>query len=422
MDQLNRRNMDPREIRIESYDYVLPADRIATHPLPVRDDARLLVYRGGIIAEDIYRNAGRYLPEDALMVFNDTRVLSARIPFRKPSGGAIEVFLLGPAAEKPGGMAELLTTTGQAECVCMVGGVSKWKPGQVLERSFGTDADIRLYASLLGKTVDGYLIRFEWSPADRYFSEILSLAGEVPLPPYLNRMAEKEDRTRYQTVYAREEGSVAAPTAGLHFTEDVFADLDRRGIGRGFVTLHVGAGTFRPVKAERMSDHVMHEEFLDVSKALIMRLRTHPGPVYAVGTTSLRTLESLYWMGRRIILEGVANQDIMHEVGQWEPYDQLAEGHPEPDRSAALDALIEWMNINGKDRILTKTGLLIAPGYRFRMVEGLFTNFHQPSSTLLLLVAAMAGPGWRDIYEHALANGYRFLSYGDGSLIHRQEP
>lgn len=413
--------MDPREIRIETYEYELPADRIASHPLPVRDDARLMVYRGGIIAEDIYRNAGAYLPQDALMIFNDTRVLSARIPFRKPSGGAIEVFLLGPAADMPGGMAALLTSTGNVECVCMVGGASKWKPGQVLERSFGPASDLRLTASMLGKTEDGYRIRFDWSPSHHCFSELLSLAGEVPLPPYLNRTADETDRTRYQTVYAREEGSVAAPTAGLHFTEDVFADLDRRGIDRGFVTLHVGAGTFRPVKAARMSDHVMHEEFIDVSQTLIKRLRAHSGPVYAVGTTSLRTLESIYWMGRRIHGHGAARLDVVPEVEQWEPYEPVADMASEPDRTAVLDALIEWMTIHGKDRVVTKTGLLIAPGYQFRMAEGLFTNFHQPSSTLLLLVAAMAGPGWRDMYEHALAHGYRFLSYGDGSLIHRQE-
>jgi S-adenosylmethionine:tRNA ribosyltransferase-isomerase len=411
--------MDPRDIRIESYDYVLPADRIASHPLPMRDDARLLVYRRGIIAEDIYRNAGRYLPANALMVFNDTRVLSARIPFRKPSGGAIEVFLLGPSADSRGGMSELLTSTGMAECICMVGGASKWKPGQVLERNFGPASDLRLSASMIGKTEDGYLIRFEWSPAGCCFSELLALAGEVPLPPYLHRTAEETDRTRYQTVYAKAEGSVAAPTAGLHFTEEVFADLDSRGIRRGFVTLHVGAGTFRPVKAERMSGHVMHEEYIDVSKELLMQLRMHAGPVYAVGTTSIRTLESLYWMGRRLHAAGAAKHDPIPEVGQWEPYD-MPPGEPSvTGRDDALDALIEWMDAQGRDRVVTKTGLLIAPGYRFRIVDGLFTNFHQPSSTLLLLVASIAGPGWRDMYEHALANGYRFLSYGDGSLIHR---
>ena len=410
--------MDPRDIRIESYAYVLPEDRIAAHPLPSRDDARLLVYRDGIIAEDNYRNAGRYIPAGTLMVFNDTRVLSARIPFRKPSGGAIEVFLLGPARDKPGGMGELLSATGAAECLCMVGGASKWKPGQVLERWFGPDSDLLLRASMTGKSNEGYLIRFEWTPADHCFSELLTLAGEIPLPPYLNRRAVEADRTRYQTVYAREEGSVAAPTAGLHFTEEVFADLDRRGIGRDFVTLHVGAGTFRPVKADRMSDHIMHEEYMDVSRDLIRRLRGHEGPLYAVGTTSIRTLESLYWIGRRLIEAGIDGFEAAPEVGQWDPYATVQPGAA-PDRNAALDALLSWMEARGKDRVVTKTGLLIAPGYRFRMVDGLFTNFHQPASTLLLLVAAIAGPGWRTMYEHALANGYRFLSYGDGSLIHR---
>ena len=413
--------MDPRDIRIESYAYELPEERIAAHPLPLRDDARLLVYRDGIIAEDTYRHAGRYIPAGALMVFNDTRVLSARIPFRKPSGGAIEVFLLGPAADRPGGMGELLSSTGAAECVCMVGGASKWKQGQVLERSFDPARNLRLRASMTRRTDEGYLIRFEWTPADRCFSELLALAGEIPLPPYLNRTAEEADRTRYQTVYAREEGSVAAPTAGLHFTEEVFADLDRRGIGRAFVTLHVGAGTFRPVKADRMSDHIMHEEYMDVSRDLIGQLRAHKGPVYAVGTTSIRTLESLYWIGRRLIMDGPDGYASAPEVGQWDPYDAVLTG-TEPGRDRALDALMAWMDARARDRVMTKTGLLIAPGYRFRMVDGLFTNFHQPASTLLLLVAAIAGPGWRAMYEHALTNGYRFLSYGDGSLIHRVDP
>jgi len=411
--------MDPREIRIEDFQYDLPADRIAAHPLPVRHDARMLVYRGGMVAEDVYRNAGAYLPSGSMLVFNDTRVLSARIPFRKPSGGAIEVFVLGPGADKPGGMSELLAALGSATCICMVGGASKWKPGQVLERAFGPYSDLVLKATQIGRTKDSYLIRFDWTPVDRCFSELLALAGEIPLPPYLNRAAEEADRTRYQTVYAREEGSVAAPTAGLHFTEEVFADLDRRSITRAFVTLHVGAGTFRPVKSEQMSGHVMHEEYIDVSKEFLRRLRDHSGPVYAVGTTSLRTLESLYWIGRRLHTEGVAAHDTIPEVGQWEPYDTATDASLKKDD--ALDALISWLDVRGRDRVVTKTGLLIAPGYQFRIVDGLFTNFHQPASTLLLLVAAIAGPGWREIYAHALAQGYRFLSYGDGSLIHRQD-
>lgn len=411
--------MDPREIRIEDYYYELPADRIAAHPLPVRHDARMLVYRGEILAEDVYRNAGVYLPAGSMLVFNDTRVLSARIPFRKPSGGAIEVFVLGPAANEPGGMSELLACVGSAICICMVGGASKWKPGQVLERAFGTDPELVLKASQIGSTKDGYLIRFDWSPADRCFSELLALAGEIPLPPYLNRAVEDSDRTRYQTVYAREEGSVAAPTAGLHFTDEVFADLDRRGMTRAFVTLHVGAGTFRPVKSEQMSGHVMHEEYIDVTKEFLHRLRNHSGPVYAVGTTSLRTLESLYWIGRRLYSDGLALHDSIPETGQWEAYDTATDAPVKKDD--ALDALISWLDAKGRDRVVTKTGLLVAPGYLFRIVDGLFTNFHQPSSTLLLLVAAMAGPGWREIYAYALSHGYRFLSYGDGSLIHRHD-
>jgi S-adenosylmethionine:tRNA ribosyltransferase-isomerase len=408
--------MNPRDIRIDTYSYDLPSERIASHPLPRRDDAWLLVYRDGIIAEDIYRNAAQYLPEDALLVFNDTRVLSARIPFRKPTGGAIEVFLLGPDEADAGGMAELLTSAGSVECLCMVGGASKWKDGMLLDRDFGTGHGLRLTAGLLGKREDGYLVRFEWTPADRNFSEVLALAGEVPLPPYLNRSAEVSDKTRYQTVYAREDGSVAAPTAGLHFTPEVFEDLNKRGIPHDFVTLHVGAGTFRPVKAHRMAEHQMHEEYIDVSKGFIDRMMTHPGPIYAVGTTSLRTLESLYWIGVRLLKEGASPDGPLPEVGQWDPYDQSSEDLP--GTQAAISALSDWFETTGRDRLVTRTGLLIAPGYRFRVAKGLFTNFHQPVSTLLLLVAAMAGEGWREIYNHALANDYRFLSYGDGSLIH----
>jgi S-adenosylmethionine:tRNA ribosyltransferase-isomerase len=408
--------MNPRDIRIDEYSYELPPERIAAHPLPRRDDARLLIYRNGIIAEDIYRNAARHLPGDALLVFNDTRVLSARIPFRKPSGGAIEVFLLGPNETQAGGMAELLTSVGTAECICMVGGASKWKDGMLLERVFGSGGGLRLTAGLLGKRADGYLVRFEWSPADRNFSEVLALAGEIPLPPYLNRSVEVSDKTRYQTVYAREDGSVAAPTAGLHFTGEVFEDLDQRGIPHAFVTLHVGAGTFRPVKAHRMAEHQMHEEYIDVSKDFIDRMLKHEGPIYAVGTTSLRTLESLYWIGVRLMTAGFWQDGSLPEVGQWDPYDH---GLKElPGMYESISALYKWMETSGRDRLVTRTGLLIAPGYRFRVAKGLFTNFHQPASTLLLLVAAMAGEGWREIYHHALENGYRFLSYGDGSLIH----
>lgn len=408
--------MNPRDIRIEAYTYDLPSERIAAHPLPNRDDARLMVYREGIIAEDTYRNAAQYLPEDAMLVFNDTRVLSARIPFRKPTGGAIEVFLLGPGGMHTGGMAELLTSVGSAECICMVGGASKWKDGIRLERDLGVEGGLRLSAVLRGKREDGYLVRFEWTPADRNFSDVLALAGEIPLPPYLNRSAELSDKTRYQTVYAREDGSVAAPTAGLHFTPKVFEDLTQRGIRHGFVTLHVGAGTFRPVKASRMAEHQMHEEYIDVSLDFISGMLTHSGPFYAVGTTSLRTLESLYWIGLRLMTEGMPQDGRMPEVGQWDPYDQPSDQLP--GMREAISALSKWMVATGRDRLITRTGLLIAPGYRFRVASGLFTNFHQPASTLLLLVASMAGEGWRDIYDHALASGYRFLSYGDGSLIH----
>lgn len=407
--------MDPKSIRIADYSYTLPPECIALHPLPRRDDARLLIYRGEVAGEDLYRHAGHYLPSDTLLVLNDTRVLSARIPFVKPSGGGIEVFVLGPASELPGGMATLLESAGRAACQCLVGGVSKWKSGLILDRQLGGDQAIRLQAEMAGRIGEAWHINFRWTPEELRFSQVLAAAGEIPLPPYLNRAAESSDQTRYQTVYAQEEGSVAAPTAGLHFTEEVFADLDRRHIARSFVTLHVGAGTFRPVKAERMVDHVMHQEYIDVDRSFIEKLRNHSGPVYAVGTTSLRTLESLYWMGSRLLNGRHSDDASIPEVDQWEPYE------PGNDTVAttrqALDALLAWMDRTRRSRMVTKTGLLIVPGYTFRVVRGLFTNFHQPASTLLLLVAALAGPGWRELYDHALSSGFRFLSYGDGCLI-----
>ncbi|MFM2138477.1 MAG: hypothetical protein RJA57_784, partial [Bacteroidota bacterium] len=384
------------------------------YPLPERDAARLLIYRNGTICEDRYHGIAQFLPLGSLLVFNDTRVIDARLLFKKPSGGVIELFCLDPAPEQtdlPGALQQ----KGSVRWQCLVGGASKWKAGQVLEKT-GTDKEGNwlLQARYEGKGNGAFTIAFNWQPETLRFSEILQRAGAVPLPPYLRRAAETSDRNRYQTVYAAKEGSVAAPTAGLHFTEGVFSSLHDRQIDTCFLTLHVGAGTFRPVTTERMRDHDMHAEWIDVRAETIGRIRDRIGkaPVVAVGTTSLRTLETLYWMGVRILRNGP--KTLTEEFGQWEAYELETRAVPGAE---ALQALMDCMEQQGLNRLIGRTRLLMAPGYRLRLAEGLVTNFHQPNSTLLLLVAAVIGEDWRSVYDHALANGFRFLSYGDGCLL-----
>ncbi len=402
----------PGSIKIEAYDYELADSQIARYPLETRDTARLLVYKNGAITEDTYRDLGSQLPPDTFLVFNQTKVIHARLLFQKTTGGVIEIFCLEPHT-KYGEVQEAMRQQNQVWWQCMIGGASKWKHGMVLERSF-EHYDLQLRAAIVERLSGSYTIEFTWTASKCLsFGEVLEIAGEVPLPPYLQRKAEEGDERRYQTVYAREEGSVAAPTAGLHFTEALLEDLDNRGIGRGFVTLHVGAGTFKPVSAEELAEHEMHAEWIDVSIDLIQKLAQQTGPVVAVGTTSLRTIESLYWIGQKLlnhivpVTGGVA-------VGQWDPYD--TEGAT-PSAQDALTALADWLLQNHLDRLVVKTQILIAPGYQFKMATGLITNFHQPRSTLLLLVAAMIGDDWHRVYDYALNNGFRFLSFGDGSLL-----
>jgi len=406
--------MHPDALSIADFDYPLPPDRIALHPLPERDASRLLVWDGQGFTDSRYRDIPDRLSPGTCMVFNDTRVTDARLLFPVSDRPPVEVFLLEPA---DGGsmLAQRLGQGSPATCRCLVGGATRWKAGRPLEKRVPLPAgECLLRAWNEGRDGDAFRVRLEWDAPATPLLDILHHAGQVPLPPYLRRAPDAEDADRYQTVYATREGSVAAPTAGLHFTPALLGRLDRQGVHRRFVTLHVGAGTFRPVKAERMADHPMHGEFAEVDRELLDRLLTDPGPVVAVGTTSLRTLESLYWMGRKVMADP-GLPAAAPETGQWDPYAHTP--GTAPDSREALHALGEWMDRGGMTRLLTRTQLLVAPGYRFRVANGLVTNFHQPRSTLLLLIAAWMGDAWKDMYRHALDGGYRFLSYGDGCLL-----
>jgi S-adenosylmethionine:tRNA ribosyltransferase-isomerase len=406
--------MNPRNLSITDFTYDLPADRIALYPEPGRDGSRLLVWDGCVFTEDIYRNISAHIPRGALMVFNRTRVVEARLLFRKPSGGKIEVFALEPSDEYPD-ITMAMSRTGSIRWKCLVGGAAKWKHGQVPEMTFtAPQGQGQLTATIRERLTDSFLIEFEWTPSNLSFAEVLHHAGRVPLPPYIKREPVAEDAERYQTIYARDEGSVAAPTAGLHFTPAIFASLVEKGIRTDYLTLHVGAGTFKPVQAEKMSGHGMHAEQIEVERSLLDKLIDGRHPVYAVGTTSLRTLESLYWLGRKV-MDAPGTPPGQLELGQWEPYDMPGSDAPVGE---ALQALRAWMKRTGHERLIARTSLLVAPGYRPRMVDGLVTNFHQPRSTLLLLVAALMGDDWKRLYDEALERKFRMLSFGDGCLLH----
>lgn len=417
----------PRRLRIQDFTYHLPAEKIAAFPATERDASKLLIYRNGQISEDIYRHIADHLPENALLIFNNTKVIEARLLFQKPTGGAIEIFALEPHSRYKD-ITAAMQEKGTVWWKCLVGGAAKWKEGMGLEKQVsvsggdatGISETISLKATIAERNTDSFTIEFSWQPAHLSFAEVLHKTGVMPLPPYIKREAQQADRDRYQTIYAEQDGSVAAPTAGLHFTESIFNSLAKKKIAHDFVTLHVGAGTFMPVKSESMEGHAMHEEFIDVSAALIQKLIDHPADTFCVGTTSLRTVESLYWMGVKCILEPA----ICYEspgIRQWEVYDHLHEFATKHsiEPKAALTALLAWMNKHSMERLIIKTQILIAPGYPFKMIKGLITNFHQPQSTLLLLVAALIGDNWKNVYDYALNNDFRFLSYGDGSLLFR---
>ena len=402
--------MQERYININDYDYPLPDERIAKFPLAERDSSKLLVYRGGEISEKHFSDIGEELPEGSLLVFNNTKVVRARLVMHKPSGARVEVFCLEPHA--PADYEHAFAVKGECEWSCIVGNLKKWKEGAVQIPFEYEGADYTLQAYIAERGSREHIVRFEWS-APMTFGELLESLGRIPIPPYLNRESEEIDNTRYQTVYSRFEGSVAAPTAGLHFTEPLIERMKAKGFDFAEVTLHVGAGTFLPVKDEDATKHAMHTEHFDITLTTLRKLRANYGKIVAVGTTSVRTLESLTALAWRI--KGGKAYDCA-TVGQWELYDIPAEFSGEE----VLDILILYMEQNGLERLRAATEIMITPlGYNYRIVRNIVTNFHQPKSTLLLLVSAYVGDDWHKIYDYALSHDFRFLSYGDSSLLIR---
>lgn len=405
--------MHPQKLSIKDFSYDLPDGAIAKYPLAERDQSKLLIYRDGNITEDIYANLAAHLPSDCLLVFNNTKVVEARLLFQKASGTPVEIFCLEPH-EKYADITTAMLEKGKVWWKCLVGGARKWKAGPLLKVIEKDGIKISLTAKKIEQLSDCYVIELSWDHPDLSFAEVLHMAGVIPLPPYLNRAAEETDKERYQTIYAKYDGSVAAPTAGLHFTESLFEKLKKKNIRHDFVSLHVGAGTFKPVKSETMQSHEMHAEFIDISRPFIENiLQNLYQPVIAVGTTSLRTIESMYWLGVKTMVYPAVTPEALH-LTQWEPYDAANADIAVED---ALRSLLNWMDNHQSDRLLTKTQIIIAPGYRFRIVKALITNFHQPQSTLLLLVSAITGNDWKKVYDYALQHSFRFLSYGDGSLL-----
>lgn len=403
---------ETQQIHIQDFDYPLPDEKIAKYPLPERDASRLLVYRNGRIGRSVFKNIASYLPAGTLMVFNNTRVIRARLLFRKASGARIEIFCLEPVA--PADYERIFACTGRCSWNCLVGNLKKWKDG-ALERELTVgDRTLTLRAEKKRSCGDSHVVEFSWDEAAGYtFADLLEAGGVLPIPPYLHRETQESDLQTYQTVYSSIKGSVAAPTAGLHFTENVFRTLEEKGVLREELTLHVGAGTFKPVKSDTIAEHEMHTEFISVKRATIRRLAEHAGPVVAVGTTSVRTLESLYYIGVILARNPEAGAEEL-KVPQWMPYDE-ANNRLAP--SEALRHILAYLDRHEADTLVTSTQILIAPGYRFKLVQGIVTNFHQPKSTLLLLISAFVGGNWRPIYDYALSHDFRFLSYGDSSLL-----
>lgn len=402
---------EAQQIRIEDFDYPLPDERIAKFPLAKRDESKLLLYRQGAVGETQFKHITRFLPAGSLMVFNNTRVIQARLLFRKPTGARIEVFCLEPV--EPHDYALVFQQTERCRWMCLVGNLKKWKEGTLSREVLVGGETVLLKAERLQSCGDSHLIEFTWDHPTCTFADLLDAAGVLPIPPYLNRETEASDLQTYQTVYSKIKGSVAAPTAGLHFTPEVLADIDAQGIGREEVTLHVGAGTFKPVKSETIEGHEMHTEFISVRRSSIERIKNHLGRIIAVGTTSVRTLESLYYIGVTLAANPNATAEEL-VVDQWMPYD---EANNRLLVAEALQQIVDYLDRNGVDRLVTATRIIIVPGYDFKLVRGLVTNFHQPKSTLLLLISAFVKGDWRTIYDYALAHDFRFLSYGDSSLL-----
>jgi S-adenosylmethionine:tRNA ribosyltransferase-isomerase len=402
--------MDTKHIKISDYNYPLPDERIAKFPIAQRDHSKLLLYKHGEVGEDSFYNLSSHLPSGALMIFNNTKVIQARIHFRKETGALIEVFLLEPA--EPTDYELMFQTTSTCSWLCMVGNLKKWKEGP-LERDFEIKGEkLTLVAERIREQGTSQLVKFTWNNENISFADILESVGELPIPPYLNRETQESDKVTYQTVYSKIKGSVAAPTAGLHFTDAVLKDLDAHGIDREELTLHVGAGTFKPVKSKEIEGHEMHTEYISVHRSTIEKLIQHDGCAIAVGTTSVRTLESLYYIGVRLSKNPNATEQELH-IDQWEPYDT----NPTMSAVDSMRQILAYFDRNGLNALHTSTQIIIAPGYHYKIVKMLITNFHQPQSTLLLLVSAFVNGDWHKIYDYALSHDFRFLSYGDSSLL-----
>jgi len=403
--------METKSIHISDYNYPLPDERIAKYPLKQRDHSKLLIYNKGEVGEDIFYRLPDHLPQGALLVFNNTRVIQARMHFRKSTGALIEIFLLEPAA--PADYEQMFQTRERCSWLCLVGNLKKWKGGALSRDITLNGRSVSVNATHHGEQGTSHLIEFSWN-GDVPFADIIDAMGELPIPPYLNRETEDSDKTTYQTVYSKIKGSVAAPTAGLHFTPEVLEAIDARGIDREEVTLHVGAGTFRPVKSADIGGHEMHTEYVAVRRETLQKLLEHDCQAIAVGTTSVRTLESLYYMGLKTLRQpDIADEDL--HVNQWEPYETPADGLASTEES--LRSLLTWMDSHHRRVLHSSTQIIIAPGYDYHIVRMLITNFHQPQSTLLLLVSAFVKGDWHRIYDYALQHDFRFLSYGDSSLL-----
>ena len=400
--------MEIPKIDLREYEYTLPEERIAKFPLEKRDQSKLLHYQNGKIEHFQFFNLPELLPSDTLLVYNDTKVIPARLIFQRESGAKIEIFLLSPVAPTTV-IPEIMLAKFPVTWETMIGNAKKWKDGEILKgRVQMGEKEVILQARLVDR--ESKLVSFSWNDAEVAFVDLVEASGEIPLPPYLNRKPEKEDKDRYQTVYSKKEGAVAAPTAGLHFTEEVFDGLRRKGVQEAQVTLHVSAGTFQPIKVDNVLEHPMHSEQIQVTRETIEKLYLHSGTVIAVGTTSIRTLESLFWFGVKLI-EEKGEEFFIPKLFAYDRRDKV------PNKTESLKAILDWMDSRQLDSILGQTEIFIFPGYQYRMIQGLITNFHQPGSTLILLIATILGEDWKNVYQEALDQNYRFLSYGDSSLL-----
>jgi S-adenosylmethionine:tRNA ribosyltransferase-isomerase len=404
-------NTEAKKILIRHFNYDLPHQKIAEFPLQKRDQSRLLVYKDREIKDEYFLNLHNHLPAQSTLVLNNTRVIEARILFTKNTGAQIEIFCLEPYQQT---VEQSLASTEKVLWQCLIGGASKWKSGQILQKEiYINNGAVHLNAKYVAKQSDSFIIEFSWVSSNS-FAEILHAAGSIPLPPYIKRDVTEQDKERYQTIFSKQEGSVAAPTAALHFTKDTFQKLSGKNIDVAYITLHVGAGTFKPVKTETVAEHEMHKEPFIVSIDVLRKILSSKR-IVAVGTTSLRTLETIYWLGVKSI-RGLIKDNWVLE--QWEAY-ELIKNFSSISAKESLQALINWLELHQQTELHCETSLIIIPGYEFKIPNGLITNFHQPQSTLLLLVSAFIGEDWRKVYQHALDNDYRFLSYGDSSLLWR---